>query len=92
MQITATRGLLAMNGLKTPTQWTAMDFEAKAAWLASLSPLGRRGQAGVNATASGRDVEAIILAWVIMGLLTDDQALEALAATPDATLGGEASR
>lgn len=79
----ATRGLVAMSGMKTAAEWQGMSHAAKAEWLGALSPIGQRAQASVTAAASRRSVEAVILAWVIMGLLSDDDALHALAAAPD---------
>ena len=84
----ATRGLITINGMKTPAEWDRMTSAEKMDWLASLSPLERLGQAGVNAVASRRSPEAVMLAWVTVGFLSHTEALEALAAEPDATRGG----
>jgi hypothetical protein len=89
MQQQQIRGLILMSGMKTPEQWRAMGFDAKGEWLADLSPIQLRAQASVLAVASRREVSAVLQAWIANGYLSGARALEALAAEPDATRGGE---
>lgn len=64
--------LYADNGYWTAGEWAAFGIEAKAAKLATMDARGVWGQASVIAAAGRQPLEAVLRAWVQLGLVTGE--------------------